>query len=93
MADSRGDEVRSRLESATTGRTPETELEGRTHAARLRSALEELDPGYAVPFILRYEQGLSYEEMAARLGATAGALKVRVHRARKALRALLGDRP
>lgn len=82
-----------RLESMSSERTPETELERRASAARLRAALEALDPSYAVPFLLKYDQGLSYEEMAERLDATAGALKVRVHRARKALRDLLGERP
>lgn len=80
------------LQGMTTGQTPETELERRSRAVRLREALAELDPAYAVPFLLKYEHGLSYEELAERLDATAGALKVRVHRARKALRDLLGDR-
>lgn len=87
------DEGHPPSESMRSERTPESELEARASAARLRSALEALDPTYAVPFLLKYDQGLSYEEMAERLDVTAGALKVRVHRARKALRDLLGERP
>lgn len=73
------------------GRTPEAEFERRALGARLRAALEELDPAHAVPFLMRYEERLSYREMAGRLGATEGSLKVRVHRARKTLRDLLGE--
>lgn len=83
----------ARAEALESERTPETELERRASAARLRTALEALDPTYAVPFLLKYDEGLSYEQMAERLDATTGALKVRVHRARKALRDLLGERP
>lgn len=72
--------------------TPEEELERAERARRLRWALGELAPDYAVPFLLKYEQELSYGEMARMLDATAGALKVRVHRARTQLRSLLEDR-
>jgi RNA polymerase sigma-70 factor (ECF subfamily) len=79
---------------ASSGRpvTPEEELERRERASRLRWALGELVPEYAVPLLLKYEQDLSYEEIARRLGSTVGALKVRVHRAKNALRELLEDR-
>lgn len=72
--------------------TPEDELERMERARRLRWALGELSPDYAVPFLLKYEQELSYKEMARMLDATAGALKVRVHRARTQLRGLLEGR-
>lgn len=72
--------------------TPEVELERNERAARLRWALDQLAPDHAVAFLLKYEQELSYREMAGMLDATAGALKVRVHRARNALRELLEDR-
>lgn len=75
-----------------TPETPEEALERGERAALLRRALEELAPDYAVPLLLKYEQDLSYAEMAERLDATAGALKVRVHRARARLRKLLEDR-
>lgn len=72
-------------------RTPEEELERKELGRRLREALEALQPEYAVPFLLKYERGLSYKEMSDLLGATVGSLKVRVHRARKALQDLLED--
>lgn len=71
--------------------TPAQELERSERAQSLRRALGELAPDYAVPFLLKYEQGLSYREMARMLGSTEGALKVRVHRARVELRRLLED--
>lgn len=71
--------------------TPAQELERAERARRLRWALGELAPDYAVPFLLKYEQEMSYREMAGLLGSTEGALKVRVHRARMELRRLLED--
>ncbi|MGH7539832.1 MAG: RNA polymerase sigma factor, partial [Gemmatimonadota bacterium] len=59
--------------------TPETELERTERAARVRWALDQLAPDHAVAFLLKYEQELTYEEMAGMLDSTAGALKVRVH--------------
>ncbi|HUP00978.1 MAG TPA: RNA polymerase sigma factor [Gemmatimonadota bacterium] len=72
--------------------TPHEALERAEQVRHLRSALDQLAPDYAVPFLLKYEADLSYEEMAHMLDTTAGALKVRVHRARAKLRALLEDR-
>lgn len=91
------DELEERTDGAPSpaledGSTPEEELEREERADRLRRALAELRPEYAVPFLLKYEQDLSYREMARLLDATAGALKVRVHRARAELRRLLEDR-
>lgn len=72
--------------------TPEAELERSERAALLRWALDQLAPDHAVAFLLKYEQELSYRDMAGMLDATVGALKVRVHRARNALREMLEDR-
>lgn len=83
---------RSPASLAAGGPTPEEDLERTERARRLQWALGELAPDYAVPFLLKYEQDLSYREMARMLDATAGALKVRVHRARTRLRKLLEDR-
>lgn len=70
---------------------PEETLEREERARRLRRAIGELTPDYAVPFLLKYEEELSYREIAERLDVTEGALKVRVHRARARLRELLDD--
>lgn len=60
-------------------------------AERLWTALEELSPTYATPFLLKYRDGLTYKAMSKRLDVSVSALKVRVHRARKKLRNFLDD--
>lgn len=58
--------------------------------ARLEAALGKLTPEQREAFVMKHVDGLSYEEMAQLLGAGPDALKMRVHRAREQLRALLG---
>lgn len=74
-----------------TGATPaqDEQLEADEQSARLWDALAELSPTYATPFLLKYRDGLSYKAMSARMDVSVSALKVRVHRARKKLQALL----
>lgn len=52
----------------------------------VRSAIDELPDSYRVPLLLRDIEELSTREAAGEMGLTEGALKVRLHRARKALR-------
>ena len=63
--------------------------EGDAHAeelrARVRAALEGLDPDQREAFVLKHIEGRSYEEMSALLGVSVPALKLRVHRAREGL--------
>jgi RNA polymerase sigma-70 factor (ECF subfamily) len=59
-------------------------------AAALEGALERLTPEQREAFVLKHVDGRSYEEMAELLGVGIDALKMRVHRARDALRSLLG---
>lgn len=59
-------------------------------APRLEDALERLPANQREAFRMLKLEGLSVEVAAARAGTTPGALKVRAHRAYKALRALLG---
>ncbi|OGU00653.1 MAG: hypothetical protein A2085_07295 [Gemmatimonadetes bacterium GWC2_71_10] len=59
-------------------------------AARLEAALDQLTPEQREAFVLKYVDERSYEEMAALLDVSADALKMRVHRAREALRAIMG---
>lgn len=56
---------------------------------RLKDAIEQLQPDYAEPLLLKYQDGLTYEAMSRRLGVTVSALKVRVHRARKEVKELM----
>jgi RNA polymerase sigma-70 factor (ECF subfamily) len=53
---------------------------------RLRDALDELSPGLRTVVVLRDVYGLPHEDIAAELGITATAAKVRLHRARNKLR-------
>ena len=57
---------------------------------RLAEALERLPPAQREAFEMLQLEGLSVAAAAARVGITTSALKVRAHRAYKALRALLG---
>ena len=61
-------------------------------AAALESALAELTAEQREAFVMKHVEGRSYEEMAALLGVGVDALKMRVHRARDALREQLGGR-
>jgi RNA polymerase sigma-70 factor (ECF subfamily) len=55
----------------------------------LEQALEQLSPAQRQAFILLKIDGLSLAAAAPRAGTTVGALKVRAHRAYRALRRLL----
>ena len=57
--------------------------------ARVRECVAELPEKFRVPLLLRDVEGLSAQEMAERLGTSANAAKIRLHRARQALRTLL----
>lgn len=59
-------------------------------AGAIAGAIEDLPPILREAFVLRYVEGLEYEEMAGITGATVGALHVRAHRARTLLRSELG---
>lgn len=54
-------------------------------------AIEQLPDAYREVIVLRDIEGLSTEEAGTHLGITANAIKIRLHRARQALRTLLGD--
>jgi len=60
--------------------------------AFVRQAIDRLPDGYRAVLLLRDIEGLSTEETARLLATTAGAVKVRLHRARQALRELLDRR-
>jgi len=58
----------------------------------VRAALAELPVDYRDAIVLHWYEGLSFEEAAAVLGASATALKLRAHRGYKLLREALADR-
>ena len=55
------------------------------------AADSELTPEQREAFTLKHVEGRSYEEMAAVLDQSVASLKMRVHRAREALKDLLED--
>ena len=55
-------------------------------ARRVRTALDEIEAGYADVLVLRYLEGKPVREIAAALGESEKAVESRLHRAREALR-------
>ncbi|MGQ0816173.1 MAG: RNA polymerase sigma factor [Gemmatimonadota bacterium] len=74
----------------------ETEEFGQMASAELSvtlaDALTRLPSGLREAFLLKHDAGYSYDEIADLTAATPSAVKMRVHRARETLRALLIDR-
>ena len=64
---------------------PDELAEASIVAAQVRAAIEELPPGQRHATLLFYLQGLSYRETADELNITVGAVKSRLHQARRAL--------
>lgn len=76
----------------TTSPAPDQDLEHRMFDADVRSALDELSPGALAAVVLHDVDGLTYDEVASRLGIQSGTVASRLHRARAQLRAALGHR-
>ena len=58
---------------------------------RVWDALDALTPEQREAFVLKHVEGRSYEEIAAVMDLSVASLKMRVHRARHALRGLLEE--
>ena len=71
---------------------PEQEALGKQLQAVLAAAIDELPVGYRTVFVLRELEGLSTVDVAQSLRISEQAVKMRLHRARAALRASLYDR-
>jgi len=73
---------------------PEQAAAAREAITLVRGAVHRLPDGHREAFRLRHVEGLSVAETASRLGITGTAVKLRLHRARAALRlALVATRP
>src|SRR5512146_781938 len=72
--------------------TPDEDLDRTELRTDLDRALAQLAPSLREAFIMKHVEGRSYEEMAELLSTTVGALKMRVHRARESLQALLEEK-
>ncbi len=70
---------------------PAREVERAELRDQLDAALARLPPAQREAFLLKHMDGLSYEEMSELLNTAVPALKMRVHRARDALRTLLEE--
>lgn len=75
------------MDASTT--SPEDELERRGLAVALEDALSRLRREYREVVVLRYQQGLTVEEIAEALGLPEGTVKTFLHRARKEMAGLL----
>jgi len=71
---------------APKGSDPEALLDGRALSEAVAEALSSLPSDQAEAFSLKYVEGWDYTEMAQVTGASVSALKMRVHRAREAIR-------
>lgn len=72
--------------------TPEEEMDRNELRTDLEYALARLPESLREAFVMKHVEGRSYEEMAVLLDTTVGALKMRVHRARESLQALLEEK-
>ena len=72
--------------------TPDEDLDRSELRRDLDHSLAQLPSSLREAFVMKHVEGRSYEEMADLLGTTVGALKMRVHRAREALQALLEEK-
>ena len=68
---------------------PERELERSDARERIENALGELPEAMREAFLLKHVEGRPYEDIAALLGVSVPALKMRVHRARAILKDLM----
>lgn len=73
------------------GSDPESDVEDSEIRSRVWGALDALSPEQREAFVLKHIEGRTYEEIAAVLDLSVAALKMRVHRAREALRGLLEE--
>jgi RNA polymerase sigma-70 factor (ECF subfamily) len=80
-------------EAPAGGPDPADVLEGEEDAIRLAEALERLSPRRREVIELRLLEGLSFDEMAGRLGGSPGSLRVLFLRAVRHLRLLLEGQP
>ncbi len=58
---------------------------------RTEALIDSLPPHYRIVVMLRHQQDLSYDEIAAALDVPLGTVKARIHRARALLRGRIGE--
>jgi RNA polymerase sigma-70 factor (ECF subfamily) len=70
---------------------PAADVEGAEIRQKIWGALDALTPEQKEAFVLKHVEGRTYEEIAAVMNTSVASLKMRVHRAREALRGLLEE--
>ena len=73
------------------GEGPQAEVVARAERQRIAQAISRLPMEYRLPVTLRVHDGLSFAEIGEVIGATESACRVRYHRAKEMLRAVLGE--
>jgi len=68
---------------------PPEQADSRRQAAAILDAIRSLPDAYREPLILRFVEGMTGPEIAARTGLTHGSVRVNLHRGMQQLRALL----
>lgn len=68
------------IESPRDGKPQETQYARQEIAAVVQSAIGQLKPTFRVPILLRYVEGLSYEEIAEVMGCSKGTVASRLNR-------------
>lgn len=87
----KADDSEALLPLLDTGLRLDKVMEQREMSDCVRRYLEGLSDSYRTVILLHDVQGLTNPEIAALLGVTVDAIKIRLHRARVALRAALGE--
>jgi RNA polymerase sigma-70 factor, ECF subfamily len=86
------DELRRRRRARRLLASPESDTpQDFTHRRELHEAIESLPESLRAPILLRFFEGLSYEEIAATLSCPAGTVATRLHRGLKRLEKFLGE--
>jgi len=73
------------LQSRTSGESPRAQYARKELSGRVQSEIAELKPKLRWPILLKYVEGLSYEEIAGVLGCSKGTVASRLNRAHKTL--------
>ena len=81
----------SGLPGRATPTSPESTARASERAERVQAALLTLSPKLRAVAVLRYVEGLSYDELAEAMNCSLGTIKSRLNRAHTALRAALAD--
>ena len=84
-----GDEYFSNGRDLTSS-APETTLQNRLVIERVRQALAEVTPQQRLMFLLKHEEGMTYEEISREFGCSTGAVKKSISRTVAKLRLQLG---